>query len=185
MAGKGSQFERDICRQLSLWWTKGERDDVFWRTPISGGRATMRAKTGKDTFGANGDIQAVDPIGRPLLKTVAIELKRGYSKHTVADLLDKPEKAKNQLYEDFFEQAERERKGSGAIGWWLITKRDRRDAIIFMPKHIFKGYGGHIPLAKIYWDGEIVCCEKLNDYLETTEPEVYGRTEDTKKVKAV
>ncbi len=26
---KGSAFERQICKDLGKWWTKGERDDVI------------------------------------------------------------------------------------------------------------------------------------------------------------
>jgi len=40
---KGGEFERDISRFLSRWWTYGERDDVFWRTSASGARATTRS----------------------------------------------------------------------------------------------------------------------------------------------
>ncbi|MBM3120244.1 MAG: hypothetical protein FJ006_12010, partial [Chloroflexi bacterium] len=61
MSSKGASFERDISRQLSLWWTHGERDDVFWRSSMSGGRATVRAKKGQKTAYQNGDITATDP----------------------------------------------------------------------------------------------------------------------------
>ena len=64
---KGSQFERTVCKDLSLWWTKGKRDDVFWRTSGSGARAKTRSKTGEKTFGQYGDVQATDPIGQPLI----------------------------------------------------------------------------------------------------------------------
>jgi len=42
---KGAAFERDICRRLSLWYTNGKQDDVFWRSAISGGRATTSGRT--------------------------------------------------------------------------------------------------------------------------------------------
>ena len=38
-AYKGSEFEREMCKCLSLWWTDSKRDDVFWRSAQSGGRA--------------------------------------------------------------------------------------------------------------------------------------------------
>lgn len=38
---KGAQFERVICKRLSLWITDGKREDVFWRSAMSGGRATV------------------------------------------------------------------------------------------------------------------------------------------------
>jgi len=78
-SSKGSSFEREVCKQLSLWWTKGEREDIFWRTAGSGARATTRAKSGKTTARSYGDVIAIDPIGDPLIKEVTIEIKRGYN----------------------------------------------------------------------------------------------------------
>src|SRR5882762_8826232 len=43
---KGSAFERKICKRLSLWVTNGEREDCFWRSAMSGGRATVQHRKG-------------------------------------------------------------------------------------------------------------------------------------------
>ncbi len=76
--GKGSGFEREIAKKLSLWWTEGENEDVFWRSQASGGRATMRKKKDKDALNSQaGDITAFDPIGEPLIKAWNIECKSG------------------------------------------------------------------------------------------------------------
>lgn len=80
--GKGSAFEREIAKQLSLWWTEGERDDIFWRTNASGARFTARRKQGKTTEGQGGDITFTDPIGKGLIDVFSIELKTGYSTKT-------------------------------------------------------------------------------------------------------
>jgi hypothetical protein len=135
--GKGSSFEREICRDLSKWWSNGKRDDIFWRTSISGGRATTRRKKGKATFGQDGDIQAVDPIGQPLLEVCAIEIKRGYSSETIANLIDKPLGAKEQLYEKFINQVIHSANNSNSIAWMLIVKRDRRKTIVIIPRHFY------------------------------------------------
>jgi hypothetical protein len=63
-----------------------------------------------------------------------VEIKRGYSKDTIAYLLDKPKKGKKQVYEQWFEQAERSRDQAGSISWLLITKRDKREPLIFVPQ---------------------------------------------------
>lgn len=139
--GKGSQFERDLCRLLSLWWTAGEREDVFWRTSQSGGRSTTRAKKGKKTFGQCGDIQATDPIGRPLLEVVTIEAKKGYNKETAFNALDKPKRFGKTVqcgWEQFVEQAEREAREAGTDNWLVIHKRDSREAIVYMPERFFR-----------------------------------------------
>ena len=137
-SNKGSNFEREICKQLSLWWSDDKDEDIFWRTAGSGARATTRAKKGKKTYGNDGDIQAVNPIGEPLMKVCNIELKRGYSKHTITDLIDKPKKAKKQMYEKFIEQTIEENTNSGAKYWMLITKRDRREALVLIPHWFYK-----------------------------------------------
>jgi hypothetical protein len=69
---KGSQFERDVCKALSLWVTHGKRTDAFWRSAMSGGRATVH-KHG-DVRQA-GDITAVAPEGHKLTDSHYIECK--------------------------------------------------------------------------------------------------------------
>ena len=137
-AGKGSSFEREVCKKLSLWWTTGQDDDVFWRTSGSGARAKTRSKKNKTTFGQCGDIQATNPIGQPLIDLCSIELKRGYSKATFADLLDRSPEAKEQVYEEFVLQAELDSTNAQAKSWMLIVKRDRRQALLFIPFELYK-----------------------------------------------
>jgi len=128
---KGSNFEREVCKLLSLWWTYGENDAVFWRSSQSGGRATTREKVGKSTKGQYGDIAVTDPIGQPLLDVVSIELKRGYNQASPLTILDKPPKGAEQTFEKFLEQASRDAERAGAPHWWLIHKRDRRETVIY------------------------------------------------------
>lgn len=132
-SSKGSAFERETCKLLSNWWTRNERDDVFWRSAGSGGRATQRSKRGQSTFGQYGDIQAVDPVGAPLMQFVTFELKRGYSKDTFADLIDKPLTAACKGFDAFLEQASRSAEQAGSRYWALITRRNSRRALIFFP----------------------------------------------------
>lgn len=73
--GKGSEFERLICKQLSLWISGGERTDLLWRSSISGGRATRRQQKGENVQVQLGDICAVDPMGHSLTDQFYIECK--------------------------------------------------------------------------------------------------------------
>ncbi len=134
---KGSEFEREVCKRLSLWWSAGlskgdARDDIFWRSSQSGGRATQRAKTGQKTFGSYGDIAAVDPIGQPLLKYFTIELKRGRSHGFLGDLLDLKDNVKHPFVATL-RQARRSAKQAGSKTWLLICRRDRRVAMVYLP----------------------------------------------------
>lgn len=72
---KGSAFERQICKKLSLWVTHGKREDVFWRSAMSGGRATIAAAKGKDLRRQAGDITAVAPEGHALTDKFFVETK--------------------------------------------------------------------------------------------------------------
>ncbi len=130
--GKGSVFERWFCTRLSLWWTGKERDDVFWRTAGSGGRATNRFKRGRTTAGGSGDITFTDPIGKPLLDVFTMELKRGYSKHHVTDVVDKGRAPRTQ-WEGFLYQAMASARQSQSLTWMIVTQRDRRLAMCWLP----------------------------------------------------
>lgn len=146
-AAKGSDFEREICRELSKWWTHGERDDVFWRTSQSGGRATERAKKGKTTFGSYGDIAAVDPIGAPLMKFFTIELKRGSSYGSPGDLLDFKHVNGSHPWIRCLMQAIKSHQQAGSKAWMMICKRDHRLPIVYMESRILKYLRGGEPIA--------------------------------------
>lgn len=83
---KGSAFEREMAKRFSLWWTNNKEDDVFWRTPISGGRGTVRINQGQSAIQV-GDLQAVDARGRAFTEMVEVELKIGYPRQTPLLLL--------------------------------------------------------------------------------------------------
>lgn len=71
---KGGKFERKVCTELSLWVTHGEKKDLFWRSAMSGGRATV-ALAGGDVLRVCGDICAVNPEGAALVERFYIECK--------------------------------------------------------------------------------------------------------------
>ena len=73
--GKGGGFERRICKELSLWVSHGKREDLFWRSAMSGGRSTVARKKGKHLQASAGDISAIDPLGAVLTEHFFIECK--------------------------------------------------------------------------------------------------------------
>ncbi len=60
---KGANFERFVSKELSLWVSGGKRDDLFWRSAMSGGRATVGAKQGIIRTTQAGDITALASTG--------------------------------------------------------------------------------------------------------------------------
>lgn len=181
-AGKGSAYERQFCRDLSEWWTGGVRTDCFWRTAGSGGRATIRGKKGRDTAGGYGDIAATDHEGVPFLHFMTLELKRGYSKQTVQDILDKPPKAATQPYEEWVEQARESCLLSGSFGWAVVFRRDRRESMILFHEGVWsqlRGVGAFnpspLPLMQMQFTIKGVWCGvvlmQLKAFFECVTPE--------------
>ena len=149
-AKKGSDFEREFCKLLSRWWTKGVegvgRDDVFWRTSQSGGRATQRAKFGRKTYGSQGDVAAVDPIGTPFLRFFTVELKRGDSHGNPMELFDALPSDKIRDWEKALAQARLSAKQAGTE-WLLVLRRDRRVPMVYLDVRVAKrlGLAGCLP----------------------------------------
>lgn len=132
---KGGKFEREICKKLSLWWTGGENDSVFWRTPSSGGRATTRKKKGKEDRLLHGDITFTDPIGEPFCQAFCVELKKGYSDESILDLFDRRKKSS---YKKWLDKLEDTRATCGALSIMLIHQRDRRNAMVYVASEMFR-----------------------------------------------
>ena len=131
---KGSSYEREVCKLLSKWWTDGHTDAVFWRTSNSGGRATVRGSKG--TTNQHGDICATDPVGLPLLRVFALEIKRGYPRSTIHDLIDSDGTPKGS-YASWISQAKASQKLAGSKSWMILHKRDRREPTVTLPDPIF------------------------------------------------
>lgn len=122
--GKGSAFERDVCKRLSVWWTGDPKGDCFWRSAMSGGRSTV---TGTST-GA-GDIVGTTARGDELVQLVTFEVKRGYPTADPFAMVEGPRGS--SVFEGFIDQAEESRRVAGSRMWSIIHKRDRRNAMIY------------------------------------------------------
>lgn len=72
---KGSQYEREISKTLSLWLSNNKYDDLFWRSHSSGGRFTQRFKNFKNTINQSGDITSTCKISEEFIKHFTIECK--------------------------------------------------------------------------------------------------------------
>lgn len=132
---KGGEFEREICYELSKWWSgKDDEDDIFWRSSQSGGRATTRGRKGKRTSGHCGDIAATHPSGNLFIEVLTVEMKRGYNSATLADLMDKPpHPTAQQIYEKWYQQATEAMARAKSYSWMIIHRRDKRKHTVTMP----------------------------------------------------
>lgn len=123
---------------MSLWWTDNERDDIFWRSSQSGGRATVRGRKKLTTSGSYGDFMATDPLGIPFLQVFTPEIKRGYSRHSLQDLLDQSPHHALQMWEGWMMQASAAHKLAGSLSWLLIVRRDQRATLIALPTDYYR-----------------------------------------------
>lgn len=71
---KGSAFERFVCQHLTQWLTGQNRRKYFWRSPASGGLASID-ELNKDL---SGDIRAIHPDAEFFTNIFSIEAKNGY-----------------------------------------------------------------------------------------------------------
>jgi hypothetical protein len=180
---KGPEDERKTCKTLGMWW--GGREDIFWRTSQSGGRATTRAKQKKLTAYAYGDITFTDPTGKPLIDLLLIENKVGYTeKHKVVtskktgkvtvqkaigginalDFVDSLSAQKAPLLMQWWTKAEQERVLAGRKYSAIIFNRTRRLKCIMIEKRLFDKIQSHEGL----WDAATQGCQlqlKLDNFI--------------------
>lgn len=71
---KGAAFEREVSVTLSLWVSHGKNRDLFWRTSMSGGRATVARKSGR-SIRQSGDICSITPEGHAFTDLFYVECK--------------------------------------------------------------------------------------------------------------
>lgn len=72
---KGGGFERKVCNLLSRSIDPDSDETLFWRSAMSGGRATIRNRTGKKDDNQAGDITCIHEKGAWLTNAFAIECK--------------------------------------------------------------------------------------------------------------
>ncbi len=178
---KGGKFERDMGKALSLWWTDNVTDDVFYRTASSGGRATVRAKGKKVTYGQYGDLQAVNPVGKPLMDLCVVECKDGYPGQSPFDLLDEPRK-QNPKFRGFFEQCLDEQKQAKTPFWMLIARRKGKVPMVYIPQimyktlcgkpwvHIKEAYPKAILTVQVFSIPRRIFCLQLTQFLTLVRP---------------
>ncbi len=74
-ANKGADFERLICRELSLWISRGARADLFTRNKASGGAFTTAMRRRDAEHGQPGDIAPTEIEALEFTRIFAIECK--------------------------------------------------------------------------------------------------------------
>lgn len=105
---KGGNFEREMCRTISLWITNGEKEDCLWRSAMSGGRATVHHRKGK-VIRQEGDLCAVAPEGHKFTDLYYSECKHVKDLALMSFLL-KGEGILSKFWKKALEEANRNKK---------------------------------------------------------------------------
>ena len=135
---KGGNFENEIAKKLSLWLTKGKRDDLVCRTDSSGGRGTIRTKNKKESnIYLFGDLKHSDDKAKPLFDLWSIECKSGYGKKNkgemqrwdILDILDSSQK--EAVLQRFWNQCVRDAGLSKREPVLIFRRNGRKPCIAF------------------------------------------------------
>lgn len=133
---KGGAYERAVCKALSLWVSGGQREDLFWRSAMSGGRATVGRKSGKSHDQHAGDITSTHPDGHVLTDRWYVECK-AYSDLAIVSALTKGVGVLSKFWRTACQEATHYQKMP-----MLIAKQDNWPPIVLVPTaHLLSPYG--------------------------------------------
>lgn len=124
---KGADYERKVCVDLSKWISGGKRQDLFWRSAMSGGRATLGKRKGIDLAAQAGDITATHIDGHVLTDHYLIECKR-YADLNFGAFLTKGVGPLAQFWKIAVAEATKHDRIA-----MLIVREDRNDTILMVP----------------------------------------------------
>lgn len=148
---KGNAFERQICKSLSLWVTGGRRDDVLWRSAMSGGRATVHAKRGRSLRHVAGDICAVADEGNALIDVFFLECKFYRDLNTPRIVFDG---SGGKLHEFWLRTADAASSYNKMP--MLIAKQNMVQPVVVLDTHSLIGFGLTAHIRFTSGDGNIV-----------------------------
>ena len=163
--GKGSSFERYIAKELSLWWTEGKNDKIFWRTHSSGMIGTVSKITQE-----YGDIMAVDKVGQPFTDEFSIECRIG-----------KALRFEDLIYRDaggiwdFIKQGEETAVSSGRKPLWFF-KENRKEILMIVKECLFTWR--LLKFCKQTVSVKNYFIIRFKNFLKTTPKEVFVEEED-------
>lgn len=129
---KGSTWEREAGRLLSLWLTDNARPDIFTRNVLSGGAFTVAQTAGKLTSRMPGDLMAAHPLAFQFLSQFMVECKHLRSLELEQFFFD--QKAASMLHHIliFAEQQAQQ----GGLEYMVLAKQNRKPALVFVSGHI-------------------------------------------------
>ncbi len=135
---KGSAFERECGKLISLWLTHGERPDIMSRNVLSGGSFTNAENAGKVSSRMPGDMMAAHPLAFRFLSRFSVECKHLKDIGLLQYMLDPRQQNPLAI---IIALARRQAKSINCE-FMVIAKQNRHDAVVI----IDGGIGEHMML---------------------------------------
>lgn len=123
---KGAQFERQVCWDLSRYVDPDGDDTLFWRSAMSGGRATVQRRKGVKNTTQAGDITPIHSKGSWLTDLFVIECKFYKDLDLGPSILFKKGKL-SQFWKEVRKKAKEQGKHP-----MLIAKQNRADTLVVL-----------------------------------------------------
>ena len=134
---KGASWEREVCHDLSRFVDPKGSDTWFWRSAMSGGRATLQRRKGVKNTTQVGDITCVFDKGHWLTQVFYIEVKFYKDLDLASSLLFGKGKLAKFWRETVEKANEVEREPL------LVARQNRTDALVLFSRsglHKFKSF---------------------------------------------
>jgi len=125
---KGSAWERECGKLISLWLTHGERGDIMARNVLSGGSFTTAENAGKVSSRMPGDMMAAHPLAFRFLSRFSVECKHLKDIGLLQFVLDPRQQNSLAL---IIALARRQAKAIDCE-FMVIAKQNRHDAVVFV-----------------------------------------------------
>jgi hypothetical protein len=171
---KGSQFERDSGRLLSLWLTDCARGDIFSRNVLSGGAFTAATKAGKASSRMPGDLMAAHPLAFRFLSKFSVECKHHANIKLMQYLLDP--KGTSELARII--SLARHQAEHIKLEFMVISKQNRVEPIVFVSEPVGSRMLDSlrkdtvVPMYHRFHNGRVFCL-RLCDMISMVDPHLF------------
>jgi hypothetical protein len=129
---KGSAFEREVGKQLSLWVSGGHRADLFARNVLSGGQFTSALAHEQKEHGTPGDLVANHPTAFRFLQCFSVECKHHADVDLEGFLFDRQDRS-------FLGKTFKHTQGQAALigrDALVIAKQNRRPSFVLCGRKV-------------------------------------------------
>ncbi len=164
---KGGEFERDVCKKLSLWLSDGKNQNLLWRSAMSGGRATIQLRKGDKAVAQSGDISAISEEAFAFINAFSVECK-SYKDIYLQNMVWDGKEGMPYFWQQTYDAAESSSKFP-----ILIAKQNRRKEIICLDRRGRDMFT--IPMrARVYWSHDptmsLVGIYQFSEFIDRVDP---------------